>query len=124
MTSATISLLIQGSPFSSNACEQALEFAKATIQSGHTLYRVFFYKDAVLIANRSHTLPSDERNIQQEWIEFASEANVQLCVCVGACERRGIHNPKNTDSSTVFDIVGLGQLTEAMFESDRLVPFH
>ena len=123
MTSATISLLVQGSPFSSNACEQALKFAKATVRSRHRLFRVFFYKDAVLIANRSHTVPTDESNIQQEWIDFATSEKIKLCVCVGACERRGIHNSPGAETSTVFDIVGLGQLTEAMFESDRLVTF-
>ncbi|MXZ55327.1 MAG: sulfurtransferase complex subunit TusD [Gammaproteobacteria bacterium] len=123
LNTTTISLLVQGSPFSSNACEQALEFAKATVRSDYRLYRVFFYKDAVLIANKSHNVPSDERNIQREWIEFASDQSVQLCVCVGACERRGIHNQQGTDSSEGFEIVGLGQLTEAMFKSDRLVTF-
>lgn len=123
MTTITISLLVQGSPFSSNACDQALEFAKAAIRNQHRLYRVFFYKDAVLIANRSHKVPSDERNIQHEWIEFAAQQSVQLCVCVGACDRRGLHIQKGVDSSNSFEIVGLGQLTEAMFESDRLVTF-
>ncbi|MYD45595.1 MAG: sulfurtransferase complex subunit TusD [Gammaproteobacteria bacterium] len=123
MNTTTISLLVQGSPFSSHACEQALEFAKATIRNQHKLYRVFFYKDAVLIANRSHKVPSDESNIQHEWIEFASQQNIQLCVCVGACERRGVNNQQGTDSREGFEIVGLGQLTEAMFESDRLVTF-
>ena len=123
MTTTTISLLVQGNPFSSNACEQALEFAKATIRNQHRLYRVFFYKDAVLIANGSLKVPSDERNIQHEWTEFASQQSIQLCVCVGACERRGIHYQQDTDSRNSFEIVGLGQLTEAMFESDRLVTF-
>jgi len=123
LNTTIISILVQGNPFSSNACEQALEFAKAAIRSDHRLYRVFFYKDAVLIANKSHNVPSDERNIQQAWIEFAAQQNIQLCVCVGACERRGIHNQQGTDSSDGFEIVGLGQLTEAMFESDRLVTF-
>lgn len=123
MTTTTISLLVQGNPFSSHACEQALEFAKAIIRNQYRLYRVFFYKDAVLIANRSLKVPSDERNIQHEWIEFASQQSIQLCVCVGACERRGIHYKLDADSSHSFEIVGLGQLTEAMFESDRLVTF-
>ena len=123
MTKATISLLVQGSPFSSNACEQALEFANATIRNGHKLFRVFFYKDAVLIANQLHTLPTDERNIQQEWIDFATENSVELCVCVGASERRGIGNSSGSKSNTAFEVVGLGQLTEAMFESDRFVTF-
>lgn len=124
MTTATISLLVQGSPFHSNACEQALEFAKAIIRNGHQLFQVFFYKDAVLIANQSHTIPTDERNIQQDWIDFATTENIKLSVCVGACERRGIHSTLGANKGTVFDVVGLGQLTEAMFESDRLVTFH
>ena len=123
MTKTKISLFVQGSPFSSNACEQALEFAKATIRNGHNLFRVFFYRDGVLIANSSHELPTDERAVQQDWIEFANENTVQLCVCVSASERRGVNSPSSPSDST-FEVVGLGQLTEAMFESDRLVTFH
>lgn len=123
MSTTTISLLVQGSPFNSNACEQALEFAKATVRNGHHLFQVFFYKDAVLIANQSHNVPTDECNIQQAWIDFATTENIRLSVCVGASERRGVLRTLDTEQDTTFDVVGLGQLTEAMFESDRLVTF-
>lgn len=123
MTTKTISLLVQGSPFSSHACVHALDFAKATIRKGHQLFRIFFYKDGVLIANCPYHLPFDERDMQQEWIDFATECNLKLFICVAACERRGLQIPRASEVNYPFQFAGLGQLTEAMVESDRLVTF-
>ena len=92
--------------------------------SNHTLYRVFFYQDAVLIGNRFAELPSDERNLQQEWLEFAQTHSIELDLCVSAAQRRGISQSNEHDSvAEGFQISGLGQLVEAMIESDRLVSF-
>ncbi|MCY4144490.1 MAG: sulfurtransferase complex subunit TusD [Gammaproteobacteria bacterium] len=120
-----ISLLVQGAPHSSTACEQALNFARAVIRKNHTLFRVFFYKDAVSIANSTYQLPSDEWNIQEAWLDFANENNMELMVCIGAAQRRGISEASlPTDGRSGFQIVGLGQFIEATIESDRVVTFN
>ena len=115
-----ISVLIQGSPHATQACVHALRFAQVAIKN-HLLYRVFFYKDATLIATPKFTIPNDEWNVQQAWRTFANDHRFRLAVCVGAAQRRGI---RDIDPSDEFELVGLGQFVEAVVESDRVVTFN
>lgn len=119
-----MSILVQGSPTATRACHNALEFARAVAESEHSLYRVFFYQEAVGIGHRYFDAPPDEPNLQRAWLDFAAEHAIELVVCVSAAQRRGIS--RDTDHNTVADgfvVSGLGQLIEAMLESDRLVSF-
>ena len=119
-----ISLLVQGAPYSTDACVQALNFAQATVRKSHQIQTVFFYKDAVAIANESFQIPKDELNIQQEWINFATAANVQLNICVGASHRRGIATSSTGEiAPTAFNVIGLGVFIEHVRSSDRIVVF-
>ena len=115
-----ISLLVQGDPLTTNAPSLALHFAREAVSQGHVLYRVFFYKDAVHLPNRLKSVPSDETDLQSEWQTFASDSGAELTVCIAAGQRRGI---VEDDIAEGFSIVGLGQMIEAMFESDRTVTF-
>lgn len=112
-----VSLLVQGNPHATRAVANALGFAEAAVAAGHALERVFFYKDAVLVASR---LAADEARLRERWQALAGRAGFELAVCVAAAERRGI-----VDDSLApgFAIVGLGQLVQAMEASDRLVTF-
>ena len=115
-----ISVLVQGEPRSTNAPSIALHFAREAVSQGHTLHRVFFYKDAVLLANRFASVPSDETDLQSEWQTFAGDTGTELTVCIAAGQRRGIVEDIVAEG---FSIAGLGQMVEAMFESDRTVTF-
>ena len=115
-----IRLLIQGDPLSTCAPSAALHFAREAVSQGHTLYRVFLYKDAVYLANRFNSAPADETDLQSEWQTFATDSGAELTVCIAAGQRRGI---VEDDIAEGFSIVGLGQMIEAMFESDRTVTF-
>ena len=115
-----LSLLIQGGPLSTNAPSIALQFAREAISQGHAVYRVFLYKDAVHLANRFNSAPADETDLQSEWQTFATDSGAELTVCIAAGQRRGI---VEDDIAEGFSIVGLGQMIEAMFESDRTVTF-
>ena len=120
-----IALLIQGSPSDSDACDHALSFARAVVRSKNTLFRVFFYKDAVRIADDSSKLSERARTRKQAWLRFATESQIELQVCVGASERRGISSSTEGESSGVdFAIVGLGQFVESAIECERLVTFN
>ncbi|MDE0645527.1 MAG: sulfurtransferase complex subunit TusD [Gammaproteobacteria bacterium] len=119
-----ISLLVQGAPYSTDACIHSLRFAQATLAQNHQIQTVFFYKDAVSIINPSFKVPKDELNIQDEWKQFALEHRVELNVCVGASHRRGV----NQDSDGIQDVepfvvIGLGVFIEQMSLSDRIVVF-
>ncbi len=128
---ASISLLITANPYSQQGQYSALAFAREAIQLGHTIHRVFFYSDAVLVASRINCPPSDEMNLTKAWAKLAIEKDIELTVCVTAALKRGIVNQAEADRNALtsenidpaFEISGLGQLTEAMLESDRLVTF-
>lgn len=111
-------LLVQGAPLSTGAPERALQFARAAIDAGHRIGRLFFYNDAVYVANR---FAADESGTRANLAELASDAGIELAVCVSAAGRRGIL--ANESLAEGFVIVGLGQLIQAIEDCDRLVSF-
>lgn len=96
----------------------ALRFAGAAVAAGHTLQRVFFYKDAAAIGNR---FAADDDGMRKAWTELAERAGFELAICIAAASRRGVLEGESLAEG--FAIVGLGQLVEAMEQSDRLVTF-
>jgi len=124
-------ILVNEGPYQHQACDSALNFARAVIGRGHGLARVFFYHDAVNVATRLATPPQDERHLTRDWQAFAGEHGVDLVVCVAAAQRRGIvdaaererHGIDGENLAPGFRIAGLGQLVEAALDADRLVVF-
>jgi len=133
-------------PYQHQASDSAYMFAKAALEKGHEIFRVFFYHDGVNNGTRLTTPPQDDRNIVNRWAELAAEHKIEsrtkdddgnevvqteLVVCVAAAQRRGIvdegeakRNGKDaTNIHPRFRISGLGQLIEAAIQSDRLVVF-
>lgn len=107
-------------PFTHQASDSAYLFAKAAIEKGHQVMRVFFYYDGVNNANKLSAPQSDDRNLVKLWGAMAKEHNVDLVVCVAAALRRGIVEDNLAEG---FRISGLGQLTEVGMAADRLVVF-
>ena len=119
-----ISILVQGSPTSTRACHSALDFAASVANSEHNLFRVFFYQEAVSIGARHFDTPPDEPNLQTQWLALSKHQDIELVLCVSAAQRRGISQADDHDTvADGFIVSGLGQLIEAMLESDRLVSF-
>ena len=124
-------IAIYGAPCSSQAPDTAYHFAKALLERGHEIYRLFFYMDGVHNASSLSTPPQDETNIPQRWAELVREHNLDAVVCVAAALRRGLldeaeanrHEKPASNVAEPFKISGLGQLVEAGIESDRLVTF-
>jgi tRNA 2-thiouridine synthesizing protein D len=132
-------------PYQHQASDSAYYFAKAALEKGHEISRVFFYHDGVNNSSRLTTPPQDDRNIVNRWAELAEQYKIQskttedgkevmqteLVVCVAAAQRRGVvddgeakRNGKDaTNIHPAFRISGLGQLVEAAIQSDRLVVF-
>lgn len=113
-----IDLLIQGGPLATTAANNALAFAQAAVAAGHSVGRVFFYKEAVAIGNR---FAEDKRGLRAAWLEFGERNGVELVLCVSAAERRGVVERHTLAEG--FLLRGLGVLVETMVESDRLVSF-
>ena len=113
-----IDLLIQGGPLATSATNNALAFARAAVAAGHSVGRVFFYKDAVAIGNR---FAEDKGGLRAAWLEFGGCHGAELVLCVSAAERRGVVERHTLAEG--FLLRGLGVLVETMVESDRLVSF-
>lgn len=125
------SLFITGSPTQSRACHSALSFAEAIIASGHSVGGIFFYEEAVTIANKLAMPPRDECNIRNEWQHFAQENGVTLQVCIAAAIRRGMLNEPEAQRHELnqhnlaegFVLEGLGSFVAMSSTSDKVVRF-
>ncbi len=125
------SLAVYAAPYSSQASQTALYFARALFAAGHTIERVFFYQDGVHVANLLAAPPQDERNLTQEWQILAREHQFELAVCIAAALRRGVldqqeaerYSKPSANLASGFQIAGLGQLLDAAVHSDRLITF-
>jgi len=96
-----------------------LRFARAVLASGHSLHSVFFYADGVYCA----LSPAASDSIDS-WQKLSADTSVNLSVCVGASERRGLPIKQDIPSSTNgFTVSGLGSLAHAAIEADRLLTF-
>ena len=125
------SVMISEGPYTHQASDTAYNFTKAALESGHEIFRVFFYHDGVNNGTRLASPPQDDRNVVNRWSELSAEHNLDLVLCVAAAQRRGIadadeakRNGKDADNiAPGFRISGLGQLIEAGIQSDRMVTF-
>ena len=124
-------ILVNEGPYQHEACDSALNFARAVIARGHTLARVFFYHDGVNVATRLAAPPRDDRDLVASWQALARDHGVDLVVCVAAAERRGVvdeaqsarHGMHGHNLAPGFRIAGLGQLIEVAVDADRFVVF-
>lgn len=113
-------ILVNEGPYNHQASDSAYLFAKAAIEKGHKVDRVFFYYDGVNNATKLSEPPQDDRNIVKRWSQMAEEHGVDLVVCVAAGLRRGL---KDENLAPGFRISGLGQLIEIGIQADRVVTF-
>lgn len=113
-------VLVNEGPYQHQASDSAYQFAKAALEAGHEIFRVFFYYDGVLNATRFSEPPTDDRNVIKNWQKLAADHKLDLVVCVAAGLRRGIVENSLAEG---FRISGLGQLIEAGIRADRLVAF-
>ena len=107
-------------PYNHQASDSAYQFAKAVLEKGHDIFRVFFYYDGVNNATKNSEPPTDDRNVIRNWQKLAEDHKVDLVVCVAAGLRRGV---VDATLAPGFRISGLGQLIEAGIQADRMVVF-
>ncbi|MCE0493479.1 sulfurtransferase complex subunit TusD [Vibrio salinus] len=124
-------LLVNGSVYGSQSSFSALNFAKALIEEGHILKKVFFYQDGVLNGNRLVVPANDELNLSLAWQVLAKENNVTLETCIAASLRRGVvseteaelHGIDSDNLAAGYEQSGLGSFGSALIEEDRVVQF-
>lgn len=124
-------IVVNEGPYTHQASDSAYQFAKAVLEKGHEILRVFFYHDGVNNATRYTVPPQDDRNLQRLWSDLGEKHKLDLVVCIAAAQRRGILDANEAkrqgkDGDNIapgFRISGLGQLIEVGILADRLVVF-
>lgn len=124
-------LIVQASPIQNQAPETALRFAKTLLEAGHTLHRVFFYRDGVHNANALAAGAADDVILPLDWQQLAKDYQIDLVVCIAAAIRRGVldqheavrYTRTQSNLAEGFELSGLGQLIEACIVSDRIITF-
>ncbi|WP_091385023.1 sulfurtransferase complex subunit TusD [Microbulbifer marinus] len=125
------SLAVYSAPHSAQAAASALRFARALLHEGHELYRVFFYCDGVHIGSSLSTPPQDELDLLAGWQALQQQHQLDLVVCIAAAQRRGVLSDSEANRlekpaanlAPGFELAGLGQLADAVAQSDRLITF-
>ena len=112
---------------------QPAQFAAALIAEGHSLNRVFFLREGVRHAEAGSAAAA-------AWLALPGAGQrFELAVCIGAAERRHVTPAFTHDAvqpqlepgvdgvqrspSARFEVVGLGQLVDALVLADRVVDF-
>ena len=124
-------LVITGSPVSSNAPSSALRFARAALAGGHSIYRVFLQGDGVLCASLLGQQPQDILDVSALWQTYVRDEKIDTVVCVASALRRGIldetearrYGKGHHNLSPGIELSGLGQLMDAIQHSDRVITF-
>lgn len=131
MNVLSFTILINAAPFSQQGAHSAYQFAKAVLSKGHKIVRIFFYGDGIYNGNDFSRLPQDETNLIFQWQKLAEEHGLELVICVSAALRRGVldnieaeRQDKISNLAAGFTISGLGQLIDAIAQSDRFIVFN
>jgi tRNA 2-thiouridine synthesizing protein D len=125
-------ILVSASPLKTQAHLTAIRFIQELVKKEITVRSVFFYQEAVLVASRFNSPPSDEPQVANQWKQLSDIHAIELQTCVAASFRRGILDTQeakqqNFESHNLhesFKITGLGQLAAAMSDSNvKLIHF-
>jgi len=113
------------------AARRALRFAEAVVESGHKIVRLFLYQDGVQTASSNIVMAQDETDIAKQWQQFIGQQQLDAVVCIASALRRGLldegeakrYGKAAVNLNEPWQLSGLGQLHEAIQQSDRLVCF-
>ena len=126
---ARISIFLNQSPFTFDSHLRAMEFIQKASEE-HDILRVFFYQDAILAGLSNQQPIQGQSSIVELWQTLAQEVNLPLQACIANSLRRGLFDKTEAAryNSTAnladgFALTGLGEMAEAVAESDQLVQF-
>lgn len=115
-----ITLVISKGP-ASRASLRSAELAKALVNTGQALERVFFHADGVLLCRSGLDARQDPFGAAALWQSLIREHRLPSTACSGSASRR-----QETDAPPLaenIELAGLGQLADALQHSERLVSF-
>ncbi len=125
----TFAISVHGGPYASQASHHALSLCQALLSAGHSIHRIFFFHEGVMQALNSRVTPQDETPIVDAWQMLAAEHEIELAVCIANALKRGVlsaaeqsrYEQSAATLAEPFELVGLGQLIEAIASADRYV---
>ena len=98
----------------------ALHTARAIQASPYSLYRLFFYGDGVLLANRYLHEAGPAGDTARAWQDWIASERPPATVCVGAAQKRGLISDNLAEG---FALAGLGDWVDALGHAGRVVHF-
>jgi len=131
----TLSVVVTTPP-SSPLTATVIDYINQAVECGVKVVGVFFYQDGVLNASKHLCIPNDEYQINSAWKQLNQQHNIELHVCISACEKRGLSDEITTSNSAIsestlndsnisdyFTVSGLGELVQLTAKADRVVQF-
>jgi tRNA 2-thiouridine synthesizing protein D len=124
-------LAVHGAPALHPCARTALHFARAALDAGHGIHRVFFQGAGVHNASALVVPPQDELDVPAAWAELGRAHDLDLVVCVASALRHGLLDGAEAtryergcgNVRPEFDLSGLGQLVDATLQADRVITF-
>jgi tRNA 2-thiouridine synthesizing protein D len=124
--------VITGAPYSSQAPQTALHFARAALAANNRIDRVFLYGDGVHLASSLNTPPSDELNISAAWADLLADNDIPGVACIASALRRGLVDESEkqryglsaSNLRAPFEIAGLGEWVASAASESRVLYFH
>ena len=122
--------MIHSSPHETEIFITAADFAKQLLESGHKLDRIFLYKDAVQAAIDTQIPQQGQQRPIDSLLTLKENHAINIQACIANSTRRGLLNyseanryEKHTNLIPEVELVGLGEMTEACINSDRVITF-
>ncbi|WP_419810701.1 sulfurtransferase complex subunit TusD [Bacterioplanoides sp.] len=126
---ARISIFLNQSPFTFSSHLQAMDYIREASRE-HQILRVFFYQDAVLAGLNNQQPIQGQPSIVELWQTLAKEVGFPLQACIANSLRRGLFDEteaarynSTANLADSFALTGLGEMAEAVAESDQLIQF-
>lgn len=125
MAALRYTIVVMGPAYGTQQSSCAYQFVSTLLStSPHLVEHIFFYGDGIYNANQFTQPASDEFNLITAWQTLAKQYNLNLDVCVSAALRRGVVQETTEDNlAEGFRLSGLGALSEAMANCDRVIQF-
>lgn len=121
-------LAVKSPVYGSQGAYLAYQVAQKLLAQGHHIRQVFFFQNGISNANALINPASDEFNLMAAWQQFSQQNSVPLHLCISAAQRRGVvdsqtsHNGQS-NLAEGFVLAGLGEFSQAVLTSDRLLTF-
>ncbi len=115
-------LLVTSAGFASQSLASVLLFARAALNSGHSIDHIFLYQDAVYSVAANTDLPSDEPDVSTALAQFCQQQHIALLFCVTAAEKRGVVSDTLL-AKAGYTAAGLAEFAMRQSNIDKLVQF-